>query len=129
MTNTMEGFLDNIAAVVTTDSETMQQMVTSLATLTLTNTQQSATIAAQQKTIANLTQKQLLAKPNTYPSGAHPGYETGNTGYCWAHGYKLRKGHTGATCKSHDFEGKDKKRKATRANTMGGSSDNKGFDD
>ena len=79
MTNTMEGFLDNIAAVVTIDSETMQQMVTSLATLTITNTQQLATIAAQQKTIANLTQKQLLAKPNTYPSGAHSSYETGNT--------------------------------------------------
>ena len=45
----MEGFLDNIAAVVTTDSDTMQQMVASLATLTATNTQQAATIAAQQK--------------------------------------------------------------------------------
>jgi len=76
----MEGFLDNIAAVVTTDSGTMQQMATSLATLTNTNKQQASTIAFQQKTIANLTNNQQ--KLNMHPSGAHPGYETGNTGFC-----------------------------------------------
>ena len=128
MSNTMEGFLDNIAAVVTTDSDTMQQMVASLATLTATNAQQAATIAAQQKTIASHATGNTK-KPNTYPSGAHPGYETGNTGYCWAHGYKLRKGHRGATCKSRDFVDNKDKRAATRANTMGGCTDNKGFDD
>jgi hypothetical protein len=128
MSDTMEGFLDNIAAVVTTDSGTMQQMVASLATLTATNTQQAAIIAAQQKTITSLTTGNNK-KPNTYPSGAHPGYETGNMGYCWAHGYKLRKGHRGATCKSRDFVDNEDKRAATRTNTMGGCTDNKGFDD
>ena len=127
MSNTMEGFLDNIAAVVTTDSETMQQMVVAVATLTEINKQQAATIASQQKTIAT------LAKPSTTPGNKtwepHPGYETGNTAYCWAHGYKLRKGHTGATCKAREFGDNEAKRTATRSNTKGGSQANKGFDD
>ena len=59
----------------------------------------------------------------------HPGYETGNTAYCWAHGYKLRKGHTGATCKAREFGDNDDKRTATRSNTKGGSQANKGFDE
>ena len=44
----MDGFLDNIAVVVTTDRETMQQMLVAVATLTEINKQQAATIASQQ---------------------------------------------------------------------------------
>ena len=129
MSNTMDGFLDNIAAVVTTDSETMQQMVVAVATLTEINKQQAATIASQQQTIAALAKP---VKPTTTPGKTwepHPGYETGNTAYCWAHGYKLRKGHTGATCKAREFGDNNDKRTATRSNTKGGSQANKGFDE
>ena len=74
----MYGFLDNIAAVVTTDSETMQQMVVAVATLMEINKQQAAIIASQQKTIAD-----RATKPSTLPGNKtwepHPGYETGNT--------------------------------------------------
>ena len=69
-----------------------------------------------------------LAKPSTTPGNKtwepHPGYETGNTEYCWAHGYKLRKGHTGAICKAREFGDNDTKRTATRSNTKGGTQAN-----
>ena len=136
MANTMDGFLDNIAAVVTTDSNTMQQMVAVVATLTDTNKQHTNTIASQQRTIAaltTLTTKQSATAGET--AGAtgktwepHPGYETGDSAYCWAHGFKLRKGHTGCNCKAREFAGNEDKRAATRSNTMGGSQKNKGFD-
>ena len=129
MSNTMDGFLDNIAAVVTTDRKTMQQMVVAVATLTEINKQQAATIASQQRTIAALAKP---TKPSTTPGKTwepHPGYETGSTAYCWAHGYTLRKGHTGATCKAREFRDNDDKRTATRSNTKGGSQANKGFDE
>ena len=105
MSNTMDGFLDNIAAVVTTDSETMQQMVVVVATLTKTNKQQTATISSQQKTIASLGEELTKqGRPRKFQTltgymwDIHPGHKTGNSVYCWVHGYKLRKGHTGASC-------------------------------
>ena len=59
--------------MVTTDSETMQQMVVAVATLTEINKQQAATIAYQQQTIAALAKP---AKPSTTPGknvGSPPG--------------------------------------------------------
>ena len=137
MSNTMDGFLDNIAAVVTTNSKTMQQVVVVVATLTKTNKQQTATIASQQKTIATLglglTKQSATSKKFQTLTGTmwdiHPGHETGDSAYCWAHGYKLRKGHTGATCKAREYLDHNNRRKATRSNNMDGSQKNKGFDD
>ena len=38
-------------------------------------------------------------------------------GYCWTHGFKVKKGHSSKTCKSR---GEGHKEDATRSNTMGG---------
>ena len=82
MSTNMDGFLDIIAAVVTTDSKTMQQMVVAVATLTKTNKQQTATIASQQKTITTLglglTKQSATSKTMSGTTWEpHPGYETG----------------------------------------------------
>ena len=111
----------------------MQQMVVAVATLTKTNTQQTATIASQQKTIATLglglTKQSATSRKRTGTTwDPHPGYKTGDSAYYWAHGYKLRKGHTGATCKAREYLGHDDRRKATRSNNMDGCQKNKGFD-
>ncbi|KAL7474236.1 hypothetical protein ACHAW6_000220 [Cyclotella cf. meneghiniana] len=46
------------------------------------------------------------------------------TGYCWTHGYKVKKGHNRKTCKTH---GEGHQENATRSNTMGGSKTNKNW--
>jgi hypothetical protein len=51
-------------------------------------------------------------------------YQVG--GYCWTHGYKIGLKHTGTNCKG---KADGHKETATRANTMGGSSNNKRWDD
>ena len=142
MTNSMDGFLDNIAALVTNESGTLEQFVANLTTLTDTTKEQAATIASQQKTITTLTTKnnQLEAKLAKLGGGGtaskgdtggyqHPGYETGNKAYCWKHGFKCKKGHTSATCKHPDFLKNPELKKATRSNPMGGCMDNKGWDE
>ena len=47
-------------------------------------------------------------------------------GYCWTHGYQVHKNHSSSTCK-HKADGH--KDCATRANTMHGSTTNKGWED
>ncbi|KAL7479623.1 hypothetical protein ACHAW6_005348 [Cyclotella cf. meneghiniana] len=44
------------------------------------------------------------------------------TGYCWTHGYKVKKGHTSKTCKTH---GGGHQENATCSNTMDGRKTNK----
>ena len=53
-------------------------------------------------------------------SGAKKGLDP--KGYCWTHGYRVSNGHTGHTCES---PGEGHKAEATRANTMGGSTNGK----
>jgi hypothetical protein len=45
--------------------------------------------------------------------------------YCWTHGYRVNKGHNSITCKNKADVHKDG---ATQANTMNGSTNNKGWD-
>ena len=46
-------------------------------------------------------------------------------GYCWTHGYRMRVGHTSAACSNKAEHHNDD---ATRADIMGGSVRNKGWD-
>ena len=57
-------------------------------------------------------------------SNKKPAYLVEN-GYCWTHGYRVKKGHDSASCPAKDEGHKDA---ATRANTMNGSTANKGWD-
>ncbi len=48
----------------------------------------------------------------------------GMVGYCWMHRYKVKVGHTSATCLSHKTSHQPGK---TRANMMGGNINNTGY--
>ena len=78
-------------------------------------------LAEAQSSIARLTSKlsQTWTQPNRPPT--IPPEPIGMTltekdGYCWIHGYKMKKGHNSTTCQ---FQKQGHMNEATRRNTMG----------
>eukprot|EP00957_Ditylum_brightwellii_P175325 13346747-Ditylum_brightwellii.AAC.1 len=59
---------------------------------------------------------QKITTPARQEQHTPRGYDP--NGYCWSHGYRVMRGHNSQSCKKPK-EGH--RRKATRANTMGGS--------
>eukprot|EP00804_Cyclotella_cryptica_P023348 CCRYP_000481-RA/>CCRYP_000481-RA protein AED:0.56 eAED:0.26 QI:0/-1/0/1/-1/1/1/0/407 len=137
------------SSIQTTDNKLASQMVTSLDNLAFAAVQKNETVekliemnTQKDKTIAALTfsltaEKATSSKLLNIISRAGLKVAQSNsttnstasskwdpTGYCWMHGYRITKGHTSATCKNgkagHQV-------RATRANTMGGSEDNKSW--
>ena len=145
--------MDNIAALVTSESGTLEKLVTNIAGLAAVSKEQAKTLAAQQKTIHATTLENTKLREEvaalkrrgrgtgtasrggrgerTTPpdTGDTAEFETGDRAYCWVHGYKLGKGHTGLSCKAKDFDEDPTRRLATRSNTMGGKQWNKGWDE
>jgi hypothetical protein len=130
----LDGYLDNLAAAATTERTTLTQLIENNATLTANVTSLTASVASLTSAYAI-----LAAGHNNAPKitggtggGAHqprhsdrkPSYLAVN-GYCWTHGYRVRKGHDSILCKDKAEGHKDA---ATRANTMNGSVVNKGWD-
>ncbi|KAL7478261.1 hypothetical protein ACHAW6_004033, partial [Cyclotella cf. meneghiniana] len=130
------------------DDALATQMVTSLDNLAMAAVQKNETIEKliqinemKEKTITNLmaqlederaTSTKLLeiihkaglqtGKNTNSGSGTHYTNWDPN-GYCWTHGYKVKKWHNSKTCKTRNNGHKEG---ATRANTMGGSQENIG---
>ena len=122
----LDGYLDNLAAAATTERTTLSQLIENNATLTANVTSLTASVASLTATYAILAAGR---PPSRAPAAAaakptRPSYLAAN-GYCWTHGYRVRIGHDSATCKD---KGDGHKDGATRANTMGGSNNNKGWD-
>ena len=124
----LDGYLDNLANAATQEKTTLADLVASNVSLT-------ASVATLTTNLANLTAAySILAngKPppalQAAPRGGRPRgsgvYAVG--GYCWTHGFQVHKNHSSATCK-HKADGH--KDCATRANTMNGSTANKGWED
>ena len=125
----LDGYLDNLAAAATNEKSTLAQLIENNATLT-------ANVSSLTASVASLTAAYTLlaagkaptntAKNTQQPrsSDKKPSYLAVG-GYCWTHGYRVRKGHGSATCKDKAEGHKDA---ATRANTMNGSAANKGWD-
>ena len=131
------------------DDTLATQMVTSLDNLAMAAVQKNETIEKliqinkmKEKTITNLmaqlederaTSTKLLeiihkaglqtGKNTNSGSGTHYTNWDPN-GYCWTHGYKVKKWHNSKTCKTRNNGHKEG---ATRANTMGGSQENIGW--
>ena len=130
MVEQMGEAFDNLAMAATVKQETMDSMIKTIADLTAANTT---------LTKANLSLTQQLQKcqstgnkgnRNSWGKGGDAGAGTSTkeefppwtdpAAYCHTCGYKLRKGHTSATCpKAKDHPGH--KKEATRNNPMGGS--------
>ena len=113
--------LDNLALAATNDKTVLEQLTA--ANLALTGT--IATLTATNKTLAD---KARAGTAGTLRPPGTPGKGTRNPhrgNYCWTHGHRVSKEHTSATCFNKAAGHKDD---ATRANTMGGSENDKGWD-
>lgn len=125
------GYLDNLAAVATSEKTTLAQLIETNATLTANVTSLTASVASLMAAYAILaTGKTSTTTPkaaNTQQpcnSNRKPSY-LAIGGYCWMHGYRVRKRHDSTMCKD---KGEGHKDAATHANTMNGSMANKGWD-
>jgi hypothetical protein len=127
----LDSYLDNLAAAATNEQSTLAQLIENTATLT-------ANIATLTTSVASLMAAYtiLAAAKNTNQSSSSGKKQSGGTntgnkylavgGHCWMHGYQVRKGHNSATCNNKAEGHKDA---ATQANTMNGSTANKGWED
>jgi hypothetical protein len=127
----LDGYLDNLAAAATTERTTLAQLIENNATLTASVTSLTASVASLTSAYAilaagsdNMPKPTGGNKQQPRHSDRKPLYLAVG-GYCWSHGYRVRKGHDSGTCKEKSEGHKDG---ATRANTMNGSTANKGWD-
>ena len=119
--------LQHLALAATTDKQTIAQLVESNAKLTENIGKLSEKLTQALQTIATLS-----GSANTSSSAPKP--KTTNqlkfdlqmdpVGYCWSHGYKVKLGHSSATCTRKKPGHQDT---ATRADIMGGSTTNKNW--
>lgn len=107
--------LDNLASAATADRTSFNNLVTRNEQLSTKNDELTSVLTKLQKDFAA-----LKASGNTSPQ-----IEFEPNGYCWSHGYKLKKGHSSSTCRRR-AEGHIVT--ATRCDTKGGSDKNKGWD-
>ncbi len=127
----LDRYLDNLAAAATNERTTLTQLIENNATLT-------ANIATLTASVASLTAAYTILAATKDNLPAAPGRQCNNTtnanqpsylavgGYCWTHGYRVRKGHDSSNCRAKAEGHKDG---ATRANIMNGSTANKGWED
>ena len=126
----LDGYLDNLAAAATTERTTLTQLIETNATLTANITALTASVASLTAAYTilaagnNNAPKLSTNKQQPCSSNKKPAYLAVD-GYCWTHGYHVKKGHDSASCKDKADGHKDA---ATRANTMNGSTANKGWD-
>nr|ACA60896.1 gag protein [Thalassiosira pseudonana] len=134
---------NSFRANATIETELSDQLVTSLDNLAYAAVQKNdtiekfiETIKQQQDTIHKLQAQngelmmKLLGGQSAADTGDKKGGTTGGThawdpsGYCWTHGYKVKKGHNSKTCKTR---GEGHQESATRSNIMGGNEANKNW--
>ena len=131
----LDGYLDNLAAAATSEKTTLNQLIENNATLTASITSLTASVASLTSAYAILAAGHNNAPNRNGGTGGgsrqqprssdrKPSYLAVD-GYCWTHGYRVRKGHDSVTCKDKAEGHKDA---ATRANTMNGSVANKGWE-
>ncbi len=123
----LDGYLDNLAAAATNDRTTLSQLVDSNAALVASVAILTSSLAALSATytiLASGTHAPAAATP-TVPATNRPPRNLAPNGYCWTHGYWVSTGHNSLSCSNKAPSHKDT---ATRANTMGGSSANKGWE-
>ena len=121
MTQDHSHALENLATATQSDRTTVANMSKTIFDLTLQLEQANAKLAEAQSSIATLTSK--LAQTGNRPS-RRTKTPTGpvdmtlmeKDGYCWSHGFNMKKGHNSSTC---TFQKQGNMTEATRSNTMG----------
>ena len=124
----LDGYLNNIAAAATNDGKLLERMVesnTCLASYVTSLTASVASLTAAYTLLANKITPEATQRPQKMQQKRPERVKAAANGYCWTHGFRVREGHTSATCTG---KAEGHKNTATRANTMGGSNANKGWD-
>ena len=116
--------LDNLANAAVQKNDTVEQLVKSNSTLTLTIKSQQEEIKRLHDILSNLSTGKPAPTPKT------PDYTKYNkNGYCFWHGYKVQHGHSSSTCAkgkaANDYE---QHKNAKRGDEQGGSTINKNWD-
>ena len=115
----LDGYLDNLASAATTEKTTLTQLVDNNATLKSSVAALTASVTALTTAytlLANGGIKAQQPKQQQLKAGLDP------NGYCWTHGYRVKVGHTSATCTN---QAAGHQSTASQANIMGGSTKNK----
>ena len=104
MTQDHSHALANLATAMQSDRTTVANMSKMITDLTLQLGQANAKLAESQSSIATLTSKlaQTGTRPNlptTIPTGPTDMTLMEKDGYCWSHGFKMKKGHNSTTCR------------------------------
>ena len=130
MTQDHSNALENLATATQSDRTTVANMSKKITDLTLQLRKENAQLAEAQSSIATLTSK--LAQTGTRPNlpTKIPNEPIDMTpmekyGYCWSHGFKIKKGHNSTTCK---LQKQGHMTETTRGNTMGGNMYSKVWD-
>ena len=118
--------LDNLALAAVQKNETLEQLIkiNEMKEKTLNNlmTQLTAEKATSSKFLDIISKAGLKTGGNsTSGGGSSNASKWDPNGYCWSHGYKVTKNHNSKTCRTRKDGHKEE---ATRANTMGGSTEN-----
>ena len=120
-TAAIEAALNSIANAATSDSALMTQIMAQLKAIT---TRMDTLQHGQTQPAPKNPAKSSKFVPRVYTQ-AEALAIFDPTGYCSTHGWRVHASHTSLTCKK---QGKNHNTAATRANTMGGSNKNKGWE-
>ena len=104
MTQDHSHALANISIATQQDRTTVANMYKKITELTLQISQANAKLAEAQSSIATLTSKLAQTwtqtnRPPTVPPGPINMKLMEKDGYCWSHGYKIKKVHNSTTCR------------------------------
>ena len=117
----LDGYLDNLASAATSERSTLAQLIECNASLTKSYEALAVAYTALAKKPAPAA---AATKGKAHKSKARPEPTYSLDGYCWSHGYKVATTHNSLTC---NYKNDGHQDGATRANTMNGSSANKGW--
>ncbi len=117
--------LDNLANAAVQKNDTVEKLVLTnnkLATANATLTEHIARLQAHNTTLLHLLDKHTVSGTSGVKTTITDDYNGWDpTGYCWTHGFRVKKGHTSKSCKTRNDGHQDG---ATRQNTMGGNQHN-----
>jgi len=117
--------LDNLANAAVQKNDTVEKLVLTnnqLATANATLTEHIARLQAHNTTLLQLLENHTGGSTSGVNTTTTANYNAWDpTGYCWTHGFKVKKGHTRKSCKTRNDGHQEG---AIRHNTMGGNQNN-----
>ena len=127
MLDHLNGYLDNLATDATNDRTTLSQLIDSNASLVTSVAMLTSSLAALSAMCTILAAGNHAPAPAATPTAARPprNCNLAPNGYFWTHGFRVGTDHNSLSC---SYKAAGHKDTGARADTIGGSSANKGWD-